>query len=290
MWTKNGAKTLPSVLRRIEQVIPPKNVGNRIIVDDESADATCQIAQQHRWRVVPNEGSGISDAANTALRLVDTDWFASFEQDVLLSAEWWPKIPLYLSNPRTAVASGLRFPSSPPELRKLEEYNAEKHHQWTKQATEFEAGNYGKTLDNTVYKTSMIRKLGGFPKPPVPAGIDTILSYRLQTNNLKWTVDFTVRSVHFRNGIRDELRHDFSYAKCFDALHQAETGKPSPLKSYYKRFLLSPARGLEIAITKKAPRIIIIYPLVRLTYLRGVVASRRIQNQTESLRMSSFTD
>jgi hypothetical protein len=190
--------------------------------------------------------------------------------------DWWPKIPSYLNQPRTVVSSGLRFPSYPVELRKLEEYNAEKIQQLkAKRAVEFDVDNYGKTLDNTMYKTNAIKLLGGFPKPPVPAGIDTILSHKIRINNLKWTVDFTVRSVHLRNGIRDELRHYFSYAKCFDALNQAQTGKPSPLRNYYKRFLLSPARGLEIAIKTKAPKIIVIYPLFRLTYLRGVVASRK---------------
>jgi glycosyltransferase involved in cell wall biosynthesis len=50
MWTKNGGKTLPYVLKRIREVVPSKNVGNRIIVDDSSVDQTCQIAEQLRTR------------------------------------------------------------------------------------------------------------------------------------------------------------------------------------------------------------------------------------------------
>ncbi len=275
MWTKNGAETLPYVLRGIELAIPKKSVGNRIIVDDNSTDDTRPIAEQFRWQVIVNRGTGISDGANTALELVETEWFASFEQDVLLSSDWWPKIPAYLNQPRTAVASGLRFPSYPAELRRLEEYNAEWYRQRSTGTMEFGADNYGKTLDNTLYKTAAIRQLGGFPKPPVPAGIDTILNRIIRSNNLRWAVDFTVRSLHIRTGIRDELRHSFSYAKCFDALSQIETGNPAPLGNYYKRFLLSPGRGLEIALRTKSPGIVVVYPLLRLTYVRGVLASRK---------------
>ncbi|MFB3888948.1 MAG: glycosyltransferase family 2 protein [Candidatus Bathyarchaeia archaeon] len=272
MWTRNGAKTLPHVLKRIGQVVPSEHVASRIIVDDGSTDQTREIAQRFGWRVVQNRGSGISDGANTALDLVTTEWFASFEQDVLLSADWWPKIPSLLSRPEVAVASGLRFPSQPVGLMKLEEYQAERY---SRGGTELDAETYGKTLDNTVYKTSVLRRLGGFPNPPVPAGIDTALNHMLKRSNLKWMVDYSVRSLHIREGFREELRHYFWYAQCVDVLSQIQTGKPYPLRNLYRRTLLSPARGLQIALKQKAPQIIYVYPLVRLAYLRGIAASRR---------------
>ena len=40
MWTKNGAKTLPIVLERINKVIPKEQVGEKYIVDDRSRDST----------------------------------------------------------------------------------------------------------------------------------------------------------------------------------------------------------------------------------------------------------
>jgi glycosyltransferase involved in cell wall biosynthesis len=275
MWTKNGAETLPYVLKRIGQVVPSKNVGNRIIVDDGSIDQTCQIAEQFGWQVVPNKGSGISDGANTALELVSTEWFASFEQDILVSIDWWPKIPLYLRHPKIVVASGLRFPGHPAELRKLEEYIAERYQRRAREARGLDAENYGKTLDNTAYKTNSIRQLGGFPKPPIPAGVDTILNHKINSNKMTWMVDYTVRSVHLRKGLRDELKHYYLYATCLDVLTRIQTGKPLSLRNSYRRLLLSPFRGFDIAIEKKTPQIAYIYPLMRLAHLRGIVASRK---------------
>ncbi|TRO54958.1 glycosyltransferase family 2 protein, partial [Candidatus Bathyarchaeota archaeon] len=113
MWTKNGSKTLQSVLKRIGEVIPEKIVGNRIIVDDNSSDNTRKIAESFGWQVSFNEGTGISDGANTALKRVTSEYFASFEQDLLLSREWWEKIPPLLEKPNVAAASGMRFADKP---------------------------------------------------------------------------------------------------------------------------------------------------------------------------------
>jgi glycosyltransferase involved in cell wall biosynthesis len=109
MWTKNGAETLPLVLKRISEVMPSKFVNKRTIVDDRSTDDTREIAKSFGWNVIFNEGSGISDGANTALKNVTSEYFISFEQDLLLTRDWWNKIPAYLGNPKVAAASGMRF-------------------------------------------------------------------------------------------------------------------------------------------------------------------------------------
>ena len=68
MWTLNGEKTLPLVLSRINEVIPKDIVNQKLIVDDGSNDKTVAIARKYGWNVIKNEGKGISDAANTALK------------------------------------------------------------------------------------------------------------------------------------------------------------------------------------------------------------------------------
>jgi len=113
MWTKNGAGTLPLVFNRISEVIPNKFVNNRIVVDDHSTDHTREIAKSFGWNVILNEGSGISDGANTALKYVKSEFFISFEQDLLLAKNWWEKIPKLLGKEKVAIASGIRLPNKP---------------------------------------------------------------------------------------------------------------------------------------------------------------------------------
>ena len=89
MWTKNGAETLPLVLLRISEAIPEESVNMKLVVDDQSTDTTRDIAIAAGWKVVSNNGKGISDGANTALRHVESNLFVSFEQDMLLARDWW---------------------------------------------------------------------------------------------------------------------------------------------------------------------------------------------------------
>ena len=74
MWTKNGARTLPAVLKRINEVVPQDFVNQKIVVDDGSSDGTHHIASSFGWQVIPNNGHGISDGANTALKEVTSDF------------------------------------------------------------------------------------------------------------------------------------------------------------------------------------------------------------------------
>lgn len=68
MWTKNGEKTLPLVLRQIDEVIPKENVNAKILVDDHSVDDTIKIAKDFNWQVYENPATGIPSGANEALR------------------------------------------------------------------------------------------------------------------------------------------------------------------------------------------------------------------------------
>lgn len=79
MWTYNGEKTPPLVLGRIKKVVSEGVVNQKLIVDDGSKDNTVAIAQKYGRNVIRNEGKGISDGANTALKHVQTPYFCSFE-------------------------------------------------------------------------------------------------------------------------------------------------------------------------------------------------------------------
>lgn len=257
MWTKNGERFLPLVLKRVDEVIPHEKINQKILVDDHSADDTIKIAKDFNWSVYTNPSTGIPSGANEALRHVKTEFFVSLEQDLLLAKKWWSKIPKHLLNKKVAVSSGIRLANQPMALRKLEEYTMER----------YEKKNFlYPTLDNTMYETEVIRKLGGFPKLYISGGVDIVLAKTLYSKGYIWKVDYTVKSTHLRDGLRDELTHQYWYGACKRKLDPGVLNYGEVL-----RLLFSPIRGLDIAIKKRAPQIVCVYPLLRFYHLKGIL-------------------
>jgi glycosyltransferase involved in cell wall biosynthesis len=281
MWTKNGAETLPYVLKRITEVIPSRFVNEKVIVDDRSKDETRKIAESLGWKVVFNEGKGISDGANTALKHVTTDWFISFEQDLVLSHDWWEKIPKALEDPKVAVASGMRFANKPIGIRKAQQYVAKKYRGEAKleswlRGREMAAFTLGKTLDNTIYKTEVVRAVGGFPELKSSSGVDTILAYLVDQAGYHWYVDYSVQSVHARRGLKQELEHQYWYAKQLDEIWrriETETNKRPPVTKFSVifRFAISLFTGLFMAYKTREATVAYIHPLLRFYYLKGLL-------------------
>ncbi|MGA3289047.1 MAG: glycosyltransferase [Candidatus Bathyarchaeia archaeon] len=289
MWAKNGTRTLGPVLERISEVVPEKFVNSKILIDDGSTDDTGLIAGKYGWIVYTNKGHGISDGANTALSYVTTEYFLSFEQDLLLAPDWWAKIPTYLSDAKIAAASGIRFADGPPGVRKMQQYVTRKYRgeaelaSWLK-SREMSAFTLGKTLDNTVYKTSVIRKLGGFPKLRVNAGTETMLAYRLEKAGYHWAVDYKVQSTHLRGGLRQELRHQYFYGSQLREIYRqlrVETNQAPPVtrSGVMYRFFMSPFTGLFMSIKTREPSITYIHPLIRFNYMKGFLEANKKKDE-----------
>ena len=121
MWTYNSAKLLPTVLKRINEVIPEEAVNKKIVSDDHSTDQTAKIARQLGWEVHLNRGRGLQANKQNALSLVSTPTFACFEHDVLLSRSWWRRASQTIRDPHVGVVQGIRL-STEPRLRKLDAY------------------------------------------------------------------------------------------------------------------------------------------------------------------------
>jgi len=256
IWTKNGAGTLDAVLKRINQVIPNEVVNNKFIVDDCSTDKTRYLAWSNGWSVRLNEGHGISDGANTALKYVETDYFCSFEQDVLLSPYWWNRVSrLILGKSKVAAASGLRFLPKNNLCFSIDPY------QLTRQGVEDLSG-YGKTLDNTIWHTNTLRNLGGFPKMKY-AGIDTCLHELFKAEGFGWLVDFNVQSLHLHKGFVNELRHTYFYGLSLPELHSHDW------QGLLLKFLKSPISSMKMCLRMRDARLLFAYPYIRLVWLLG---------------------
>jgi hypothetical protein len=276
MWTKNGEATLDIVLKRINQVIPESQINMRFIVDDKSTDKTRKIAYNNSWGLTANKGTGISDGANTALDILETDYFCSFEQDLLLSKNWWNNINKYITDPKMAAVSGVRFASKPRALSKLQCYVYSKYRgeqgvsSWLR-SRQLSSFTLGKTLDNTLWNRKLLCEVGGFPKLECNSGIDTVLAYKFQKHGYNWIVDYSIKSTHLRSGLRQELQHQYAYAKSFNEIRKYGFKSPVNKLGVLYRFFTSPATGIFMAYKMRDPNIAWIHPLIKFAYTKGIL-------------------
>lgn len=136
----------------------------------------------------------------------------------------------------------------------------------------------GKTLDNTIYKTEIIKTLGGFPKMKVNAGVDSVLAYKIAQAGYDWIVDYSVQSVHLRKGLKQELQHQYWYSTQLRNIWnriETETNRPPPITraGVLFRFAISPFTGIFIASRTGEASIVYIHPLIRLYYMKGLLES-----------------
>lgn len=279
MWAKNGQATLPVVLKQINRVIPKEFVNQKIMVDDKSSDHTRQIGLEHGWKVIPNEGHGISDGANTALKNVQTPVFCSFEQDLVVSDEWFRRIFPLIQEENVVVASGVRFSSAPPVVRTLEIDNHKKILAGMVNGKNLE-NMHGKSFDNTFFKTSFVRGLGGFDYLASNAGQDTSLALKIQkSRKYVWKVDYSVVSLHLRpNSYKNELKHQRWYAKAFLEIFTSNSvALPAEFstRAFMIRFAKSPISSLKLLERTKNPIVLYYYPAFCLEQLIGLIEGKR---------------
>ena len=257
MWTKNGESCLPKVLSQIDKVIPSENCCHKIMVDDHSTDRTVEIAKDFNWTVFPNPHGGIPSGANEAFRHVDQDFFISFEQDVVLASDWWEKIPKYMEDPMVGSAQGIRV-SSHPLLFLLDRWEFGEENAKARREI---------SMDNNLFRTKVVKMLGGFPRI-CPVCTDTVLKARMVSETpYLWITDPTVISLHIRNDLRDSIEHSYKLRSICAKTSYCSRGEKYSRLGLFRRFVTSPIRGLQIAIVKNFPGIILAYTYLRLSYL-----------------------
>lgn len=259
MWTLNGSKTLPVCLRSIESAVPGDVVGQKIVVDGGSCDGSRDICERFGWNVVDCERRGIGFQANEALGLVETEFVASFEQDIILNPCWFRRVMSVFMDEKVAVAQGVRLCLS-PTVRFIEEFALSNQKIYT-------------SLDNTVYRTKVIKSLNGFNND-LPFACDRDLYHRVLSNGFKWVVDRGLVSGHNKNsfvGYCNKVRKDVSILKY-------ATGYTS-FRDVVLCSLFSPVRGLDMALRFRRPELLLAYPFLRLQHVLGYV-----KNENRSLK------
>lgn len=280
MWTKNGERTLSPVLQQINHTVPSQCVGQKLIVDDGSTDQTTQIAKFCGWKVIRNEGKGIADGANTALKHVRAEYFASFEQDLLLSPDWFSRMQQLISSEHAGACSGVRFADRPLAVHHLQRYVMHKYRgeyglsPWLK-SRRWSAFTLGKSLDNTLYKTGAVLDAGGFPCTNTNVGIDTALAYALDKAGYKWPVDCHIQSIHLRENLLHELKHQEWYGSQLPYVwrYVHSLGYPSYMGrwSVVWRLFNSPLTGIFVALKTREPTVAVVHPLMRFYFTKGLL-------------------
>ena len=260
MWTKDAGDYFPLVLKRINDVIPSNCVHRKILVDDDSSDLTTFIASVFGWEIHNNHHGGISHGANQALKLVDCNYFCSFEQDVLLSLNWWKSVSTKILE-GYAACSGVRFLPENNFFVNIDRYLKTRHKH-----------NFGKTLDNTIYRTEAVRAIGGFPILQF-AGVDTLLAELFHKSGLKWFVAFDVESLHLHEGFFNELKHYYFYGKSYFDVYRKNLSVAYLIADTLRSFAFSPFRVVH---SMHDVRLFLSYPLFRFAYNLGVLKGKRL--------------
>ena len=273
MWTYNSERTLDRCLeeslRSIDRAIPASRVCHRIMVDGGSRDNTVDLGIQHGWEVFRSD-RGIWRQANYALDRVDSEFYASFEHDILLSENWLPRVEEAIGRNNVAVAQGIRLFIGSGTLAAMDRWNYEHHTISAPYAS----------LDNNLCKTEVIRKAGGYVAPCGPAGTDSLLIEAVHRQGYEWVIDERCVSGHMRPGISSYSRHILGGQQRSMMEYEREYG-PRPIA----RLLFSPIRGAEMAARYHAFTAFAGYPLYR--FLIFVVAQRvRLNHQLHNFDSS----
>lgn len=232
------------------------------MVDGHSADETHSVGKKFGWKVIDAEKVGIPHQANQALDLVKTEFFASFEHDVILNHNWFQALLKHLlSDPQVAVVQGVRVTTN-PVFKKIEEVCLERNIRYS-------------SIDNNLYRTELIKSLGGFDVR-FPLSCDRNLQDRVRKAGYSWVVDKTVVSDHIRGDVRQSADHLYVLSKFVDY-----NDSPS-LSSVLSRFLFSPIRGVDIALKKGCPQALVVYPYWRFMVLRATLELMAKQKQNSS--------
>ncbi len=247
----NGESTLPRCLESIAGAVPESVVCHRYLIDAGSTDTTRDIARKFGWIVIAARRRGIPWQANQALELVDTNVFASFEQDIDVNPAWYGTLmPRLSSDPRVAVVQGIRAASGSKYLEAIEGYGV-RHSllpPWVY------------SIDNNLYRTEAVRSVGRFPVE-FPINTDGALRNNLFQRGWRWKVYNDVVSRHLRDSFPRYLKHIVLQTAARRVLW--ETYPEYPMSSKLGRFLVTPVTAARMASESHTPGLIVAYPLMR---------------------------
>ncbi len=253
MWTYNSARTLEHCLASIARAVPEENICHRIAVDGGSQDETAKILHKYRWAVEKTPKKGIPHQANHALQMVDTDFFASYEHDVILNPNWFERTSRIIRSDDTIGAvQGVRLYSGSKTMRAIE--------QWQYRAKLIPLWVY--STDNNLYRTEAVKLAGGFSDECM-ASADGILRRNMFKIGYKWITDYTLVSRHYRRNFLEQFKHQmraYELARYFWSYNPEN----SRLKRIISTLGGNPVHVLNMTIQSRMLRVPLAWYILRL--------------------------
>jgi hypothetical protein len=217
-------------------------IHHKIAVDGGSKDNTLSILKSHGWDTWTTT-PGIPGQANLALSHVDTDFFACFEHDVVLNKSWTRILENFNGDEKLMGVSGKRNYDGSKTMLAIDTYAMKR-------------GNAGSAwkypIDNTIFKTEIVRRLGGFPTY-CPFSADTLLRIKALNNNYRWIADERFVSKHLRDSFLATARHNVRHLIMSRLVWQKESRLKMPPSFRVFRLMMTPITGARIAAQEKAP-------------------------------------
>lgn len=235
----NGATTLPTVLRALQEQTLETALYEVVVIDDGSTDGTSGVAAAHGARVVrlPRNG-GVAAARNTGIEHARGPLIAFTDADCEPAPDWLAQFVGAFDDPSVDGAGGRVVPASEstPTLRYLAVMNP----LMPLPATLLESASpmfrlktylgglanptrdiprgsdlYSLVTANCAVKAELVRELGGFD-PRFRVGEDGDLSRRAhkRTGGVRFIYCEGALVRHrFESGFKDTLRRAHSYGK-----------------------------------------------------------------------------
>ncbi len=205
----NSASTIRNCLAGLEKLEYPNF--EVIVVNDGSTDATEEIAEEFRYRVITTENQGLACARNVGLEAATGEIIAYLDADAYPDPHWLSHLTVAFMKSSHVGVGGPNIP--PPDDGQVAECVANapggpSHVLLSDRVAEHIPGC------NMAFRTASLQAIGGFDPQFRIAGDDVDICWRLQDEG--WHVGFSAGAVvwhHRRSRVRTYLRQQFEYGK-----------------------------------------------------------------------------
>ncbi|MDG6919828.1 MAG: glycosyltransferase [Nitrososphaerota archaeon] len=236
MWSRNRANLLPGVLSAIDLELAGR-VNKKVFVVGNISDSGVPIARDFHWDVYSSGTWGIGAQANEALSHVESEYFASIESDILLRKGWFENLfPLISGDSRIAVAHGITLPED-NKLRKFESFFIQRRGDTITRFIQ-SLGNGLVALSNNLYRTSVIREVGGFDTSE-PVSVDHSLRDAVTRAGYRWIIKQDLVSTHLGHTLQEVLAHSYT--------QRLKSKRQTRILKLLAALAFSPITGAELA-------------------------------------------